>query len=135
MSAGVPSVDQIKVDTVPGDDDFQLVAAPSMSTLATFCASWPVTTRRIGGCSCGTAFIGGTRRGGVRVTPAMLTELTNPIEHVLAMDRPPEFPGCADDSPTSDGPHPIAAVVGRKTCVAGRRAMSRRGQPLLEPFR
>src|SRR5438105_3267821 len=51
MSAGVPSVDQISVDTEPGDDDFQLVAAPSIKTLATLCASCPVTRRRIGGYS------------------------------------------------------------------------------------
>src|SRR5262249_16283869 len=51
ISAGGPSRDQIRVDTVPGEDDFQLVAAPSVSTLATWRASCPVTTRRIGGYS------------------------------------------------------------------------------------
>src|SRR5262249_4291534 len=49
MSAGVRSVDQIRVETAPGDDDFQLVAGASMITFATSFASWPVTTRRIGG--------------------------------------------------------------------------------------
>src|SRR6266852_7899899 len=48
ISAGVRSVDQMSVETVPGEDDFQLVAGESMMTLATFAASWPVTTRRIG---------------------------------------------------------------------------------------
>src|SRR5690348_10034835 len=51
ISAGVPSVDQIRVDTVPGDDDFQLVAAASIKTLAMLRASWPVTRRRMGGYS------------------------------------------------------------------------------------
>src|SRR4029077_6867274 len=51
ISAGVLSVDQIRVETVPGDDVFQLVAAPSITTLATWRASCPVTTRRIGGYS------------------------------------------------------------------------------------
>src|ERR1700730_1521316 len=49
ISAGVESVDQIWVDTVPGEPDFQLVAGPSVITLAMFDASWPVTMRRIGG--------------------------------------------------------------------------------------
>jgi hypothetical protein len=42
-------IDQIKVETVPGDDDFQLVAGASMSALAVCRASCPVTMRRIGG--------------------------------------------------------------------------------------
>ena len=39
MSAGVLSVDQIKVETVPALGYFALVAGPSMMTLATFFAS------------------------------------------------------------------------------------------------
>jgi len=49
ISAGVASVDHIRVDTVPGEPDFQLVAGPSVITLAISRASWPVTMRRIGG--------------------------------------------------------------------------------------
>src|ERR1044071_3673592 len=49
MSAGQQSVDQIKVETVPGEADFSLVAGASMITLATLLASCPAPTRRIGG--------------------------------------------------------------------------------------
>src|SRR5215472_10317459 len=49
MSAGVRSVDQISVETVPELGYLALVAAPCMSTLATLLASWPVTKRRMGG--------------------------------------------------------------------------------------
>src|SRR6516162_6114668 len=48
MSAGVRSVDQISVETVPGLGYLALVAAPCTSTLATLLASWPVTKRRNG---------------------------------------------------------------------------------------
>src|SRR5262245_55130596 len=48
MSAGVRSVDQISVETVPGLGYLALVAGPCMSTLATLLA-WPVTKRRMGG--------------------------------------------------------------------------------------
>src|SRR5215831_14925526 len=49
MSAGVRSVDQISVETVPGLGYLALVAGPCMTTLATLLASWPVTKRRMGG--------------------------------------------------------------------------------------
>ncbi len=49
MSAGVRSVHQTRVETVPGPGCFALVAGESISTLATFFESCPVTTRRIGG--------------------------------------------------------------------------------------
>src|SRR4029453_10212637 len=49
MSAGVRSVDQISVETVPGLGYLALVAGPFMSTLATLLSSWPVTKRRMGG--------------------------------------------------------------------------------------
>src|SRR5215472_17471262 len=49
QSAGVESVDQIKVEVAPEAPALALVAAPSMMTLATLLRSWTVTTRRIGG--------------------------------------------------------------------------------------
>src|SRR5215471_11773173 len=49
MSAGVRSVDQIRVETVPALGCLALVAGPCMMTLATPRASWPVTKRGIGG--------------------------------------------------------------------------------------
>src|SRR5262245_59934352 len=49
MSAGVRSVDQTSVETVPELGFLALVAGPCMSTLATLLASWPVTKRRMGG--------------------------------------------------------------------------------------
>ncbi len=49
MSAGAPSVDQIRVEVAPEAPALALVAGPSMITLATLFRSWPVTTRRIGG--------------------------------------------------------------------------------------
>jgi hypothetical protein len=49
MSAGVRSVDQIKVETAAALGRFTLVAGPSMMTLATLSASCPVTKRRMGG--------------------------------------------------------------------------------------
>src|SRR6266446_596748 len=49
ISAGVRSVDQISVETVPGLGYFALVAGPCMITFATLLASWPVTKRRMGG--------------------------------------------------------------------------------------
>src|SRR5260370_10450122 len=49
QSAGVESVDQMRVEVAPEAPLFALVAGPSMMTLATLLRSWPVTTRRIGG--------------------------------------------------------------------------------------
>ena len=49
MSAGVRSVDQIRVETVPALGYLALVAGPCMITLATLPRSWPVTKREIGG--------------------------------------------------------------------------------------
>src|SRR5476651_1451807 len=49
MSAGARSVHQIRVEAMPGPEDFALVAGASRRTLAMFVALWPVTTRRIGG--------------------------------------------------------------------------------------
>src|SRR5712671_5182407 len=51
QSAGLESVDQIKVEVAPEAPPFALVAGPSMIALATLFLSWPVTTRRIGGSS------------------------------------------------------------------------------------
>src|SRR5712691_7003682 len=51
MSAGVSSVHQMSVETAPDGGYRELVAAPSRITFATRFASWPVTTRRIGGTS------------------------------------------------------------------------------------
>src|SRR5262245_7098690 len=54
ISAGAPSVIQIRVDCAPDAPPLWLVASPSMITLASLLSSWPVTTRRIGeyfGCS------------------------------------------------------------------------------------
>src|SRR5262245_15635853 len=49
MSAGLWSVRQVSVGTVPGLGYLALAAGPCMSTLATLLASWPVTKRRMGG--------------------------------------------------------------------------------------
>src|SRR6476659_4728761 len=49
ISQGVQSVDQIRVDVAPDWPPRELVAGPSMITLAMLLLSWPVTTRRIGG--------------------------------------------------------------------------------------
>src|SRR5262249_29870351 len=49
ISAGAPSVIQIRVDCAPEAPALWFPAAPSMITLATLLLSWPVTTRRIGG--------------------------------------------------------------------------------------
>src|SRR5215470_1974984 len=49
ISAGAPSVIQIRVDWAPDAPPLWFMASPSMITLATLLLSWPVTTRRIGG--------------------------------------------------------------------------------------
>src|SRR5262245_28621948 len=49
ISAGAPSVIQIRVDWAPDAPPLWLMASLSMITLATLLLSWPVTTRRIGG--------------------------------------------------------------------------------------
>src|SRR5216684_4659176 len=49
MSAGVPSLHQMRVDMPPDFDVRRLAAVPSMRTFAVRLASCPVTTRRIGG--------------------------------------------------------------------------------------
>src|SRR5829696_3568139 len=58
ISAGISSVDHINVDADPGREDRTLVAGPSISTFATPFASWPVTTRRIGGRAADICFSG-----------------------------------------------------------------------------
>src|SRR5678815_2322417 len=71
MSAGVRSVDQIRVETVPALGYLALVAGPSMTTLATFLASWPVTKRRMGGyCSLTLLFLSRVRVDVDRVSSA-----------------------------------------------------------------
>ena len=49
MSAGVRSVDQIRVETAPLPACLALVAKPSSITRATRSSPWPVTIRRISG--------------------------------------------------------------------------------------
>src|SRR6516165_5876156 len=49
QSAGVESVDQIRVEVAPEAPLLALVAGPSIMALATLLRSWPVMTRRIGG--------------------------------------------------------------------------------------
>ena len=49
MSAGVRSVDQIRVETAPLPACLALVAKPSSITRATRSSPWPVTMRRISG--------------------------------------------------------------------------------------
>ncbi len=90
ISAGAPSVIQIRVDWAPEAPPLWLVASPSMITLATFLLSWPVTTRRIGGYFGCSAFIAwtslfiGDRR--YRCHSAAVVSLWRAGEGVLLLD-------------------------------------------------
>src|SRR5262249_31039757 len=140
MSAGVRSVDQISVETVPGLGYLALVAGPCMTTLATLLASWPVTKRRMGGyCS-----VTWSSSRAVHTYSIVYCEFDRALGGGLGLAPLPLGGGFGGGAPTADHRTPpppalrhsrcfTSAFLKLRTAAEGRLCPRHKGEGMTEP--